>query len=41
MKEQLANIANTKEGIDGQNWRRLKRIAVGVFGNNLANVRSE
>ena len=26
MKEHLTNIANTREGMDGQNWR-LKRIA--------------
>ena len=29
--KQVSNTTNTKEGTDGQTWKRLKRIEIVVF----------
>lgn len=40
-KEGMNNTANVKGSTDGQTWRRLKRIAIVMFENLLAQQFSE
>ena len=36
LKEDINNTVNTKEGTNGQTWRKVKQIVIAVFENSLA-----
>ena len=38
LHEGINNTANKKEDMDGQTWRRWKRIAIGVFENRFSKL---